>query len=192
MVHLSEEQMFIAVGQFVDDLVKIVRPQNLLFLAVDGPAPRAKMNQQRQRRFRAAKELSKALKESELKGEEVPLDPFDSNCITPGTTFMSRLTTFLDYYISKKIRDDSNWRTPQIILSGAEVPGEGEHKIMEYIRCKPSSLMILSWSSLLCFISTGGTKARTRGLQTFATASMATTRILSCWHWLPTNLTSPY
>lgn len=134
MVRLTEEQMFVAVGQFVDDLVKIVRPQNLLFLAVDGPAPRAKMNQQRQRRFRAAKELSKALKESEMKGEDIPLEPFDSNCITPGTTFMARLTTFLHYYICKKVRDDSNWRTPQIILSGAEVPGEGEHKIMEYIR----------------------------------------------------------
>ena len=83
MVRLTEEQMFVAVGQFVDDLVKIVRPQNLLFLAVDGPAPRAKMNQQRQRRFRAAKELSKALKESEMKGEDIPLEPFDSNCITP-------------------------------------------------------------------------------------------------------------
>jgi 5'-3' exonuclease len=34
----------------------------------------------------------------------------------------------------RKMKEDANWRRPQIILSGAEMPGEGEHKIMEYIR----------------------------------------------------------
>jgi 5'-3' exoribonuclease 1 len=38
------------------------------------------------------------------------------------------------YFINKKISEDSNWRDVQVVLSGHEVPGEGEHKIMEYIR----------------------------------------------------------
>lgn len=61
-------------------------------------------------------------------------DAFDSNCITPGTEFMARLTHQLKYFVNKKISEDVDWQGVDIVLSGHEVPGEGEHKIMEYIR----------------------------------------------------------
>lgn len=47
---------------------------------------------------------------------------------------MAKLTRHLKYFISKKISEDSEWQGVEIVLSGHEVPGEGEHKIMEYIR----------------------------------------------------------
>lgn len=47
---------------------------------------------------------------------------------------MAKLTKQLRYFINKKVSGDSNWRDVEIVLSGPEVPGEGEHKIMEYIR----------------------------------------------------------
>ncbi len=54
-------------------------------MAVDGVAPRAKMNQQRSRRFRTAKEAKEVREKAESKGEKLPDEKaFDSNCITPG------------------------------------------------------------------------------------------------------------
>lgn len=49
---------------------------------------------------------------------------------------MQKLTLQLKYFIAKKISEDVDWQGTEIVLSGHEVPGEGEHKIMEYIRLK--------------------------------------------------------
>lgn len=55
-------------------------------MAIDGVAPRAKMNQQRGRRFRSAKEAELNEKRAKDRGEVLPSEArFDSNCITPGT-----------------------------------------------------------------------------------------------------------
>ncbi|OAV84964.1 hypothetical protein PTTG_30911 [Puccinia triticina 1-1 BBBD Race 1] len=47
---------------------------------------------------------------------------------------MARLSGQLKYFINKKVSEDSAWQSVQVIFSGHDVPGEGEHKIMEYIR----------------------------------------------------------
>lgn len=47
---------------------------------------------------------------------------------------MHKLTQQLKYFVNKKVSEDADWQGVEVILSGHEVPGEGEHKIMEYIR----------------------------------------------------------
>src|SRR6202035_2677708 len=95
----------------------------------------AKMNQQRARRFRTALDAEQAREKAIKQGTEMPKeDAFDSNCITPGTQFMAKLTMQLKYFINKKVSEDVEWQGVEVVLSGHEVPGEGEHKIMEYIR----------------------------------------------------------
>ncbi|KAJ5573751.1 uncharacterized protein N7459_008178 [Penicillium hispanicum] len=132
---MTEEQMFIAIFNYIEHLFGKIKPKKLFFMAVDGVAPRAKMNQQRARRFRTALDAENAKEKAIQQGLEMPKeDPFDSNCITPGTEFMAKLTQQLKYFINKKISEDTDWQGVEIVLSGHEVPGEGEHKIMEYIR----------------------------------------------------------
>src|SRR6201996_3871826 len=132
---MTEDKMFIAIFNYIEHLFGKIKPKKLFFMAIDGVAPRAKMNQQRSRRFRTALDAEKARDKAIKEGLELPKeDPFDSNCITPGTEFMARLTKQLKYFISKKISEDADWQGVEIVLSGHEVPGEGEHKIMEYIR----------------------------------------------------------
>lgn len=132
---MTEDQMFIAIFNYIEHLFGKIKPQKLFFMAVDGVAPRAKMNQQRARRFRTALDAEKAKEKAIAQGMEMPKeDAFDSNCITPGTEFMEKLTKQLKYFVNKKISEDSDWQGVEIVLSGHEVPGEGEHKIMEYIR----------------------------------------------------------
>lgn len=132
---ITEEEIYLAIFSYLEHLFSLAKPQKVFFLAVDGVAPRAKMNQQRSRRFKTAREAQQLLEKAIRNGEKLPdTHGFDSNCITPGTAFMARLSEQLKYFINKKVSEDSAWQNVQVIFSGHDVPGEGEHKIMEYIR----------------------------------------------------------
>lgn len=117
----AQLRLFEDVCKTVEELFNIAQPTSRLVLCVDGPAPLSKQNQQRQRRFRSAKETSDDA-------------PFNSNCITPGTKFMDHLTKYIDWYIRKRISEDRKWQDIQVIFSNEKAPGEGEHKIINFMR----------------------------------------------------------
>lgn len=84
--------MILAIFAYIDHLFTKIKPQKVFFMAIDGVAPRAKMNQQRSRRFRTARDAVEKRREAEKKGEKLPEEKaFDSNCITPGTQWQSEV-----------------------------------------------------------------------------------------------------
>lgn len=92
---------------------------------IDGVAPRAKMNQQRSRRFRSAQEAKEKDEDKEallkmLKSQNggvvhedtsslMQKKTWDSNAITPGTPFMDILAACLRYWCAYKINTDPAW-----------------------------------------------------------------------------------
>ena len=124
------EEVYALILRRLEELIAVAQPRKLLFLAVDGPAPRAKMNQQRGRRFRASLEaeqkrsLEASLRERyQADGRVVPdaaARPMDSNVITPGTEFMAMLGRWLRHWAFAQLNapEPPSYR---IILSDASV-----------------------------------------------------------------------
>lgn len=119
----NHQVLFREVCEKINRLRAEIRPLKRIVLCVDGVAGLAKMNQQRQRRFRSG----------------ITRDPgaFDPNSFTPGTRLMDHLTKYIDWYLRLCMTTDPEWQGLEVILSNEKVPGEGEHKIMRYIRSCP-------------------------------------------------------
>lgn len=79
-------------------------------------------------------EFLEYLKKNNDFNEESMSSTFHSNEITPGTPFFERCTQHLEHFIKRKLHSDPRWKDLTIIFSGPKVPGEGEHKIMDFIR----------------------------------------------------------
>jgi 5'-3' exonuclease len=90
------------------------RPKQV-YIAVDGVVPMAKIRQQRVRRFKSAW----------LRKQEHTTGAWDSNAITPGTAFMDKL----EVELQKLASEHRGWE-----VSGVHEPGEGEHKILRWLR----------------------------------------------------------
>lgn len=110
-----EEQIIKEVIKKINNYIKTIGGKKLNYLAFDGVAPVAKMEQQKTRRFKSSYEKNLNSKES--------ID-WDTSAITPGTIFMKKLERELNKTYNK---------VNNVIIAFSD-PGEGEHKIFDYIR----------------------------------------------------------
>ncbi len=126
----------------IDEVIKltqnvicnVIQPKKMTYIALDGPAPRAKMVQQRSRRFKAImeKKFMNNLKEKYKIREDK--DEWDRSAnISPGTQFMEKLSNRLVDAMKQKTFQTHN-KEMKVIFSNSNVPGEGEHKFLGIIR----------------------------------------------------------
>jgi 5'-3' exonuclease len=115
----------------IDNLVNSIRPRKRLLIAIDGPAPLAKLKQQRSRRFMSSVERNKLT-------DNENTNIFDSNSLSVGTKFMDDLTKYIEWYIKKRMSEQTknsfDWSKIEIVYSDEKVKGEGEHKLLNFIR----------------------------------------------------------
>jgi 5'-3' exonuclease len=123
-----EDKMLKEIINYVKYIIKFVNPKQLVYFAIDGPAPRAKMRQQRMRRFKSMKE--KRLIEDVKEKYNIKKKSWNNSKITPGTVFMQKVSNALKDYIKK----DKQLSKLKVIYSDSNVPQEGEHKLYQHIK----------------------------------------------------------
>jgi len=112
----------------------VVQPEKLTYIALDGPAPRAKMIQQRSRRYKGYFDKIYIQNEkNKLKLDNEDIDWDRSANISPGTDFMEKLSNRLLETMKAKGFTKHNSKM-EVLLSNSNVPGEGEHKFLPLIR----------------------------------------------------------
>jgi 5'-3' exonuclease len=121
---LHEENIIKHVCESLVKMIQHLKPNKRILIAFDGVAPMAKLNQQRNRRYMSAYQNTLG----------APSQEWNTAAITPGTAFMQKLGAD----ITKRFARPGEFGLEQIIVSSSAEPGEGEHKIYEYIRAEPA------------------------------------------------------
>lgn len=110
----------------ISSYIESIKPNNSVMIAFDGVAPVAKLEQQRQRRYKS--QYTTQIQRTIFKDPK--RDPFNTTAITPGTVFMRSLNQGIrDHFCNP-----SFYNVKTILLSLSDVAGEGEHKIFQHIR----------------------------------------------------------
>ncbi|KAJ8901471.1 hypothetical protein NDN08_007317 [Rhodosorus marinus] len=107
----------------LDRLLKTCWPLKAVILAMDGPAPLAKVATARKRReqYVSRKQYNSA------SGHDYYLE------FTPGTEIMHQLSNAIEYFICQRLLNRSKFGKIDFIFSGSNVHGEGEIKILDYL-----------------------------------------------------------
>ena len=105
---------------------KVCKPSKLLYIAIDGPPPMAKMVQQRERRYKNPymEQLFKKNDPTKI----IDGAKYDTTRVTPGTYLMNLLNKEFT-----KIVNAGKFGKIAVVFDGSNIPGEGEHKYLKFI-----------------------------------------------------------
>ena len=123
-----EELMIDKIKEYIIILIEHVNPKKGVYIAIDGVAPVAKIKQQRIRRHKSISD-NQLWDNIKKKYNKEITSSWNSNAITPGTVFMDKLHNSLLKFIKNEQFSNLN-----MIYSSYLTPGEGEHKLLQYIK----------------------------------------------------------
>ena len=140
-VSTIEQQIITKVIDKIENYIRFISPSKSVYIAFDGVAPFAKMDQQRIRRYKTSftARLSNTVK------------IWNTSAITPGTKFMETMSTQIYSHFRAKTQKNLD-----IIISCSDEPGEGEHKLFKYIRehdCSNDYIAVYGLDSDLIMLS---------------------------------------
>jgi len=151
-----ESAIIDTVCQRIKEYIELINPKYSVFIAFDGVAPVAKLNQQRERRYKSwfttiveqainrkndAKDILKNDNDKYIRDRQsddinkTVRKAWNTSSITPGTQFMIKLNNRMRDFIETQVRATSSLK---YIYSGSDIAGEGEHKLFEHIRANPA------------------------------------------------------
>jgi 5'-3' exonuclease len=132
-LELPEDIEYLIISTVIDKIktyIEFIKPTKTLFIAFDGVAPFAKMEQQRTRRYK-----SWFISKNKFDDKEKKIS-WNTASITPGTQFMEKLSKAIDSEFHNK---EKKYNLKNIIISCSDQKGEGEHKMYNYIRNNKSN-----------------------------------------------------
>ena len=109
----------------IEEYIKNIKPSNTVYIAFDGVAPVAKLEQQRTRRYKShfTNSIINSFKNNKT-------TTWDTTNITPGTNFMDNLSKYIHNYFN----DPRKYKVNNLLISTSTNEGEGEHKLFSDIR----------------------------------------------------------
>lgn len=126
-LELLERKIIKQVIEYIQTLIDQTKPTKSIYISVDGVAPMAKIKQQRLRRFKTA--YDRKMMENLAKRYNKPVQKeWNNSAITPGTIFMDKLMKAILIWVK------STTFNCKVIFSSSYTPGEGEHKLLQYLK----------------------------------------------------------
>jgi 5'-3' exonuclease len=158
-----EELIWNKIEFTINDMIDRLKPE-YIYIAIDGVAPMGKILQQRQRRYKylfdtqiklhsdIINNKQEVILDNELPSSSIQIERIDENSIeipklplssielTPGTDYMERIHLSMLAYVKKLDKQNIKY-----IYSSYHTEGEGEHKILQYIKhnVKPEDIVVV-------------------------------------------------
>jgi 5'-3' exonuclease len=142
-VHLLEKEAIITdnstfentvielVVENIKKYITFIKPTTTIYIAFDGVAPFAKMEQQRTRRWK-----SHFMTTVSFDDTKTVIPKWNTSAITPGTEFMNKLSYKIKHAF--EYSNGGSFSAKNIHVTTSTEPGEGEHKMFDHLRkyCK--------------------------------------------------------